>query len=74
MAAVEDLWKEVDKNDDGALNYGEFIEIAPKLFSEFFTGDRQVEWLVCKTDDTPPLTYYYNNKTGESVWEKPSGM
>lgn len=72
-SGIEELWGKVDKNGDGALNYKEFVEIAPKLFSEFFTGDKP-EWISCTTDDTPPTTYYYNNKTGESTWEKPAGM
>jgi|TARA_B110000902_G_scaffold228070_1_gene267826 hypothetical protein len=72
-AAVSELWGKVDVNGDGTLNYMEFIEIAPKLFSEFFTGDKP-EWISCKTDDTPPATYYYNNKTGASTWDKPAGM
>jgi hypothetical protein len=72
-SGVEELWGKVDKNGDGTLNYKEFVEIAPKLFAEFFTGDKP-EWISCTTDDTPPTTYYYNNKTGESTWVKPAGM
>jgi Ca2+-binding EF-hand superfamily protein len=73
LTEIEELWGKVDKNGDGTLNYAEFIEIAPKLFSEFFTGDKP-EWISCTTEDSPPTTYYYNNRTGESTWDKPAGM
>lgn len=63
-----------DLDKSGEVSWEEFISIAPKLLQDIMANSdpSQRDW--CELQGEDGSVYYYNKRTGESLWDKPAEM
>lgn len=70
-AQIAELQTSGDYDTDGKVSWEEFVAMAPQIFSGLLAGgeDSVEDWCSLQTDAGED--YYYNKRTGESVWDRP---